>query len=68
VFILFIVVTGGIVTLTPHALLEDPIGAVQLMRQIAIHPFWDCYLLPSVIGMASRILYEGADPVSEFHK
>lgn len=57
--------TGGIVTFTPDALLEDPIGAAQLMRQMSMHPFWDCYLLPSVIGMAAKSSCEG-DPLSAF--
>jgi hypothetical protein len=57
---------GGIVTFTADALLEDPIGAAQLMSQIAIHPFWDCYLLPSAVGMAVRFLCEGGDPMLEF--
>ena len=55
-------------TFTPDALLEDPIGAAQLMRQIAMHPFWDCYLIPSAVGMAVRFLCEGADPLSEFRR
>jgi hypothetical protein len=54
------------VTFTPDALLENPIGAGRLMRKIAEHPFWECYLLPSVVGMAARSLCEGADPLSEF--
>jgi hypothetical protein len=57
-------VTGGIVTFTPAALLEDPIGTADLMRRISMHPFWDCYVLPSTIGLAVR--REGTDPLSEF--
>lgn len=53
-------------TFTPEALIENPIGANQLMRKLAEHPFWDCYLLPSVVGMATRSTCEGTDPLSEF--
>ena len=61
-----LLLTGGIVTFTPKALMDNPIGAVQLMRQISQHPFWDCYILPSVAGMALKSLCEGTDPIAEF--
>jgi hypothetical protein len=53
------------VTFTPNALLENPFGISRLMRQIADHPFWDSYLLPSVVGMVAKSLCEGADPLLE---
>jgi hypothetical protein len=64
--VFFIVATGGVVTFTVDALVEDPVGTAQLMRQISTHPFWDCYLLPSAVGLAIRLLCEGVDPLSEF--
>lgn len=53
-------------TFTPDALLEDPIGVGKLIRQIAEHPFWACYLLPSVVGMAVRSCGGDADPLFKF--
>jgi len=58
---------GGIVTFTPGVLLENPIAVGRLIRQVAEHPFWECYILPSVLGMAARSsCEEGADPLSKF--
>lgn len=56
---------GGIVTFTPKVLMDNLISAAQLMRQISQHPFWDCYILPSVAGMALKSLGEGTDPIAE---
>jgi hypothetical protein len=49
-------------------LLENPIGVGELIRQIAEHPFWDSYLLPTVVGMAAKSSCAGADPLLEFKK
>lgn len=63
-----ILLVGGIVTFTPEALFQNPLGAVKVMEQIAEHPCWTCYLLPSVVGMAAKVSCLGADPVSEFNE
>jgi len=49
-------------------LLKNPFSIGRLMHQIAEHPFWDSYLLPSVVGMAAKLSCEGADPLLEFKK
>jgi hypothetical protein len=59
---------GGIVTFTPGALLDDPIGSYMLMTQISEHPLWDCYLLPAAIGMLVKLICEDSDPLSMFDK
>lgn len=53
-------------TFTPDALLNHPVGAARLMRRIVQHPFWDCYILPSVMGMAAKASAKGKDPLSQF--
>jgi hypothetical protein len=58
--------SGGVVTFTPSALFEDPVGACQLMAQIAEHPLWTCYLLPSVVGMLAQLTCRKRDPLAVF--
>jgi hypothetical protein len=60
--------SGGIVTFTPSALLEDPIGVYKLVAQIVKHPLWACYLLPSAIGMVAKLTREGEDPLAVYDK
>ncbi|KAG6850314.1 hypothetical protein H0H93_014889 [Arthromyces matolae] len=46
---------GGIVTFTFQALLEDPTGFYHKLHQIHSHPMWECYILPSTIGMVAKL-------------
>ncbi|KDQ54746.1 hypothetical protein JAAARDRAFT_347429 [Jaapia argillacea MUCL 33604] len=55
---------GGIVTFTPSALLQTPFGAFKLMRQLAEHPLWECYILPSVLGFIIKHQCGDGDPAS----
>ncbi|KAG6902388.1 hypothetical protein C0995_000593 [Termitomyces sp. Mi166 len=59
---------GGIVTFTPQALLDDLPGVINRISQIQSHPLWECYIIPSVLGMAAILhcLREGIDPISDF--
>lgn len=57
---------GGIVTFTAEALLEDPFGIYLLITQIAEHPLWASYIIPSVFGMAVKLLYRDEDPLEAF--
>lgn len=59
-------IVGGIITFTPEALYENPFAAVKMIQQIVDHPTWDCYLLPSVVGMAAKASCNGSDAVSDF--
>lgn len=57
---------GGVVTFTPGAILEDPIGVLHKIRQIQSHPLWMCYILPSVLGMVAKLHCENEDPLVVF--
>ncbi|KAG6900161.1 hypothetical protein C0993_002090 [Termitomyces sp. T159_Od127] len=56
---------GGIVTFSPQALLDDPIGVQHRISQFHSHPMWECYILPSVLGMVAK-LYCQNDPIADF--
>ncbi|TFK40949.1 hypothetical protein BDQ12DRAFT_678640 [Crucibulum laeve] len=55
---------GGVVTFTPTAILEDPMGTINRIRQLNQHPLWACYIHPSVLGIISTLCCKGRDPVS----
>ncbi|KII93643.1 hypothetical protein PLICRDRAFT_35872 [Plicaturopsis crispa FD-325 SS-3] len=57
---------GGIVTFTPNALIEDPLGTQDLIKRIAEHAAWECYVMPTVVGMVAKTGYNGADPIGLF--
>jgi len=59
---------GGIVTFTPDALVADPFGICQLITRLAKHPLWNCYVLPSTIGMAAKLTSGGVDPLIVYDK
>lgn len=59
---------GGIVTFTADALIQDPIGSADLINKIHGHPFWHCFILPSVMGMATSVLCGEADLVEELNR
>jgi hypothetical protein len=54
---------GGIVTFTALAILHDPIGVKEKIKQINQHPLWACYILPAVLGMIVELDSDGGDPV-----
>ncbi|KAG2155419.1 hypothetical protein DEU56DRAFT_305769 [Suillus clintonianus] len=56
---------GGIVTFTPLAIAEDPAGCHCLMRNIAQHPLWECYLIPSIVGLSHALACGKEKPVPE---
>ncbi|KAK7064499.1 chromo domain-containing protein [Favolaschia claudopus] len=59
---------GGVVTFTARALYEDPWGIVNRIKAINSHPLWSCYILPSVIGMATRLCSPQEDPLAAFDR
>ncbi|RDB22988.1 hypothetical protein Hypma_009786 [Hypsizygus marmoreus] len=61
---------GGVVTFTPRALTNDPVGVLHRISQIHSHPLWACYILPSVLGMVmkSHSEYDCIDPTPEFYR
>ncbi|KAF8078396.1 hypothetical protein FPV67DRAFT_1557732 [Lyophyllum atratum] len=56
---------GGIVTFTPSAILDDPIGVLHRIQQVHSHPLWECYILPSTLGMIAKMYCqnESDDPL-----
>ncbi|KAJ7666449.1 hypothetical protein B0H17DRAFT_1089829 [Mycena rosella] len=59
---------GGVVTFTPSALYEDPWGVINTMKVIDKHPLWTCYILPSVLGMATKLSSPEEDPLVAFDR
>jgi hypothetical protein len=59
---------GGIVTFTPLAIAEDPVGCHSLMRNLAQHPLWECYLIPSIVGLSHALACGKNKPVSEIKR
>ncbi|KAJ7129997.1 hypothetical protein C8R43DRAFT_1208123 [Mycena crocata] len=59
---------GGVVTFTATALYEDPWGVVTTMKAIDKHPLWMCYILPSVLGMATKLSSPNEDPLAAFDR
>ncbi|RDB28456.1 hypothetical protein Hypma_015299 [Hypsizygus marmoreus] len=59
---------GGVVTFTPRAIVEDPIGILCKISQLHSHPLWTCYVLPSVLGMVAKLHCDGEDPLTAFDR
>lgn len=55
--------TGGVVTFTFTALLENPVAVADIIEKIYSHRLWSCYILPSVFSMFIRLACPGTDPV-----
>ncbi|KAI0702474.1 hypothetical protein BC835DRAFT_1320860 [Cytidiella melzeri] len=55
---------GGIVTFTPAALLEDPLGIYKLIKMVDQHPLWMCYVHPYVLAALFKQDYANSDPVA----
>ncbi|KAI0762638.1 hypothetical protein C8Q74DRAFT_1383169 [Fomes fomentarius] len=54
---------GGIVTFTPNAIIENHFRLFSLIRKIADHPTWECYVLPSVVAMVAKLTCQGQNPL-----
>ncbi|KAI4528430.1 hypothetical protein K525DRAFT_184085 [Schizophyllum commune Loenen D] len=61
-----IFVARGILSTTPHALVADLFLATMRLEQGAAHPLWSPYILPSILGMALTMYYNGKDPMEVF--
>ncbi|KAJ3794930.1 hypothetical protein GGU11DRAFT_794114 [Lentinula aff. detonsa] len=48
---------GGIVTFTTKALVNHANLLVKKVREVAMHPLWEVYLVPSVLGLAIKKYY-----------
>lgn len=43
------------------SIIEDPINAVELMLRVSVHPLWEFFVLPAVLGAASHSLFKYMD-------
>ncbi|KAK0505945.1 hypothetical protein EDD18DRAFT_1121334 [Armillaria luteobubalina] len=59
---------GGIMTFTPKALVEDPLGIHQRVSQISENSNWEAYIMPAVLGMAVHMHYKDGDALDAFDK
>ncbi|KAL0066001.1 hypothetical protein AAF712_006991 [Marasmius tenuissimus] len=57
---------GGIVSFTAKALHEHPAQILDRIHVLADHPLWDCYILPTVFGMAVKLRYKDENPLEAF--
>ncbi|KAI8995359.1 hypothetical protein BD414DRAFT_435102 [Trametes punicea] len=54
---------GGIVTFTPSAIIQGHYRIIKRIKQIAEHPTWECYVLPSVVAMVAKLCCQGLNPL-----
>ncbi|KZT74733.1 hypothetical protein DAEQUDRAFT_4099 [Daedalea quercina L-15889] len=59
---------GGIVTFTPSAILNNIIAVYELIKRIAEHPLWECYILPSVVAMLAKLTCQDQNPLALFDR
>jgi len=45
---------------------SDPLGVINLIRNINAHPRWTCYILPSALGMLAKLECRNEDPFKVF--
>lgn len=57
---------GGIVTFTPSAIIQGHFRLFQRISQIAEHPMWECYVLPSVVAMVAKLCCQGVHPLQVY--
>lgn len=48
-------------TFTPLALAQDPWGVYDTIAKVHEHPLWECFIHPSVVGAAARIVHREPD-------
>ncbi|KAH9890944.1 hypothetical protein C8Q73DRAFT_702301 [Cubamyces lactineus] len=57
---------GGIVTFTPSAIIQGHYRIFNRISQIAEHPAWECYVLPSVVAMVAKLSCQGVHPLQVY--
>ena len=56
--------TGGVLTILPNAIMEDPFGVYKVIQEANEHPLWVCYIHPFVLGVLVNVDYPDHDPVT----
>jgi hypothetical protein len=56
--------SGGIITFSPSAMFHNPIEMMLKIRQINAHSLWECYILPSALGMLAKMVCGDDDPLA----
>jgi hypothetical protein len=56
--------SGGIITFSPSAMFHDPIEMLHKIKQIKAHSLWECYILPSALGMLAKMVCGDDDPLA----
>ncbi|KAK0465307.1 uncharacterized protein EV420DRAFT_951890 [Desarmillaria tabescens] len=59
---------GGIMTFTPKALVEDPLGIHHRVSQISENNNWEAYIMPAALGMAAHLHYKNGNALEAFDK
>ena len=57
---------GGIVTFTPSAIIQGHYRIFNRINEIAEHPAWECYVLPSVVAMVAKLSCQGVHPLQVY--
>ncbi|KAI0639158.1 hypothetical protein C8Q77DRAFT_1079774 [Trametes polyzona] len=57
---------GGIVTFTPSAIIQGHYRVLNRIRQLAEHPLWECYVLPSVVAFVAKLTCQGIHPLQAY--
>ena len=47
---------------------QDPLGTLMRMNQAIEHPLWATYIIPSVLALATKLVYKEEDPLAALDK
>ena len=47
---------------------HNPIEMLFKIRQINAHSLWECYILPSALGMLAKMVCGDEDPLAVFER
>jgi hypothetical protein len=59
---------GGVLTFTANCLLANPHQLLKKVKEVAVHPLWCAYIIPSVLGLAMKLFYGPKNPLDEYDK
>lgn len=53
-------------TFTPSAIIQGHFRVLERIKQIAEHPMWECYVIPSVVAMVAKLSCQGMHPLQVY--